>query len=87
MVIESFRAGNPKPIRERFVRDGRMLPEGVIYHASWVDAANACCYQVMEAKDAEALQAWIHRWDDLMDFKIVEVLSSQEYWAQFSQDS
>jgi hypothetical protein len=37
MVIEDFKDGDPSPIRERFIRDGRMLPEGVVYHASWVD--------------------------------------------------
>jgi len=56
MVIEDFKHGDPNPIRERFVRDGRMLPEGVIYHASWVDPAESRCFQVMEAKDSDALQ-------------------------------
>jgi hypothetical protein len=56
MVIEDFKDGDPNPIRERFVRDGRMLPDGVIYHASWVDPANSRCFQVMEAKDRDALQ-------------------------------
>ena len=41
MVIEHFKDGDPKPILERFVRDGRMLPEGVVYHASWIDPASA----------------------------------------------
>ena len=35
MVIEQFRSGDPKPIRERFLERGRMLPDGVNYHASW----------------------------------------------------
>src|SRR5258708_738181 len=35
MVIETFKNGDPQPIRQRFLRDGRMLPEGVVYHASW----------------------------------------------------
>jgi hypothetical protein len=43
MVIEDFKGSDPKAIRERFVRDGRMLPDGVIYHASWVDPANLRC--------------------------------------------
>jgi hypothetical protein len=41
MVIEDFKHRDPEPVRERFARDGRMLPEGVIYHASWIDPANA----------------------------------------------
>ncbi|HEY1159104.1 MAG TPA: DUF3303 family protein [Terracidiphilus sp.] len=87
MVIEYFKDGDPKPVRERFVRDGRMLPEGVIYHASWVDPANARCFQVMEATDLDALQEWTDRWADLVDFKIVPVLPSQEYWAKMSPNA
>jgi hypothetical protein len=30
LVIERFKDGNAKPIGERFRRDGRMMPEGVI---------------------------------------------------------
>jgi hypothetical protein len=47
MVIEPFRNGDAKLIGERFRRDGRMLPEGVVYHASWVDPAGARCFQLM----------------------------------------
>jgi hypothetical protein len=82
MVIEHFKDNDPKPIRERFVRDGRMLPEGVVYYASWIDPARARCFQVMEAKDLETLDAWTGRWSDLIDFEIVPVLSSQDYWAR-----
>ena len=32
---------DPKPIGERFKRKGRMLPEGVVYHASWVEPGGA----------------------------------------------
>jgi hypothetical protein len=86
MVIEEFKNGDPTPVRERFMRDGRMLPEGVIYHASWVDPGKAQCFQVMEASDIAALQEWTNSWTDLIDFKIIPVLSSAEYWAKMSRD-
>ena len=35
MVIEQFK--DVAAIGERFKRTGRMLPEGVAYHASWVE--------------------------------------------------
>ena len=82
MVIEQFKNEDPKPIRERFFREGRMLPEGVVYHASWIDPANARCFQIMEAKNLEALDAWAGRWSDLVDFEIVPVTASQDYWAK-----
>jgi hypothetical protein len=39
MVIERFKHGDATLIGERFKRRGRMLSEGVAYHASWVDLA------------------------------------------------
>lgn len=81
MVIEHFRNGNAGAIGERFRTRGRMLPEGVSYHASWVDAPGNRCFQVMEAPGRELLDDWVSRWNDLMDFEIVPVLTSVEYWA------
>ena len=52
IVIEQFRDGDPLPVRARFRERGRMLPDGVTYHKSWIDAARARCFQVMEATDA-----------------------------------
>ena len=72
MVIESFR--DTDPIGERFARQGRMLPEGVTYHASWVEPSGAECFQLMETPDHETLKPWMSRWDDLIDFEIIAVL-------------
>jgi hypothetical protein len=83
MIIEHFKGGDPKPIRERFIRDGRMMPNDIVYHASWIDAQNARCFQLMEAPDAERLSGWTSCWDDLIEFEIIPILSSQEYWSQF----
>ena len=81
MVIEHFRNRDAKPIGERFQRNGRMLPEGVIYHASWVDSQNARCFQIMEAPDRESLNPWIAFWQDLVDFEIAPVQVSADFWA------
>jgi hypothetical protein len=81
MVIESFKDGDPAPIGERFRREGRMLPEGVVYHTSWMDASGARCFQIMEAPSRDSLSAWTQRWGDLVSFEIVPVLTSAEYWA------
>jgi len=81
MVIERFKGGDPKPIGDRFRRDGRMLSQGAVYQASWVHAAGARCFQIMDAPSFDSLNEWVHRWDDLVDFEIVPVLSSAEYWA------
>ena len=81
MVIERFKDGDFKAIGDRFRRSGRMLPEGVIYHASWIDPPNFRCFQIMEAPDRESLNHWIAAWDDLVDFEVVPVQTSAEFWA------
>jgi hypothetical protein len=81
MVIERFRDGDNKAIGERFARNGRMLPHGVVYHVSWVDALGGRCFQVMEAEGVELLTEWASRWEDLVEFEIVPVVTSAEFWA------
>jgi hypothetical protein len=81
MVIEHFKPGSVAVIAERFQRRGRMLPEGVTYHASWVEPSGARCFQIMEAASPDLLQSWMSHWDDLIDFEIVPVQSSAEFWA------
>lgn len=79
VIIETFR--DTMLVWERFERSGRLLPEGIVYHASWVDPVANRCFQVMEAPDQEALSRWISLWDDLIDFEITPVLTSIEFWA------
>jgi len=82
MVIESFKQGNPGPVGERFKRNGRMLPDGVLYHASWVDSTGTRCFQLMEAPHAQLLDTWMRRWDDLIEFEVIPVLTSSDFWAK-----
>jgi hypothetical protein len=82
MVIERFKNGDIAPVGERFRREGRSLPEGVEYQASWIEPGGACCYQVMQAPSVEALAPWTAHWQDLVEFEIVPVLTSAEFWAK-----
>jgi len=81
MVIERFKPGCVPLISERFGRQGRMLPAGVVYHASWVEAGGNRCFQVMEAANAGLLTEWVGRWRDLVDFEIVPIVTSSDFWA------
>lgn len=81
MVIERFKHGTPRLVHERFARHGRMLSAGVIYHASWVDSSGTRCFQVMEAPQADSLVPWMERWGDLIDFDVVPVLTSTDFWS------
>jgi Protein of unknown function (DUF3303) len=80
MIIEHFK--DVAAIGERFLAKGRMLPEGVTYHASWVDPSAHRCFQLMEAPQEEALRPWLAAWSDLTDFEVVPVLTSTQFWAK-----
>jgi hypothetical protein len=79
MVIEHFK--DIAAIGERFKARGRMLPEGVIYHASWIDVAHNRCFQLMEAPHQGALRPWIELWSDLVDFEVLPVTTSTDFWS------
>ena len=81
MVIEHFKNDDPKPVGERFRQSGRMLPEGVFYLASSIDSANSRHFQIVEAPALESLNPWIAAWNDLVDFDVVPVQTSADFWA------
>ncbi|MCW5766597.1 MAG: DUF3303 family protein [Phycisphaeraceae bacterium] len=83
MVIERFRAGNPDAVGQRFRARGRLMPDGapIAYVASWMTSDGAACYQLMEAPNAAALEPWMNAWRDLVDFEVVPVLTSADFWA------
>jgi len=82
MVIEQFKPGSLALISERLERNGRMLPAGVTYHASWVETSGTRCFQIMEAANLELLQVWASQWDDLIVFETVPVFASPDFWAK-----
>jgi Protein of unknown function (DUF3303) len=77
MVIERFRDRDPAPIYARLREQGRLMPDGLRYVDSWVEANFDRCFQLMECDDTIMLQRWILQWRDLIDFEIVPVNSSQ----------
>jgi Protein of unknown function (DUF3303) len=77
MIIERFHGRAPDVYR-RFRERGRMAPDTVSYVASWVDIDFERCFQVMEANDEAQIREWTANWDDLVDFEIVPVRTSQE---------
>jgi hypothetical protein len=55
-----------------------MMPEGLKYVDSWVEANFDRCFQLMECNDPRLFQEWILQWHDLGEFEIVPVVSSKE---------
>jgi hypothetical protein len=81
MVIEHFRDGDAVPIYRRFREKGRLAPDGLRYISSWVTTDLKQCFQVMECEDRRLLDAWVSRWDDLVEFEIVPVITSSDAQA------
>jgi hypothetical protein len=84
MVIERFKNRDAEPVYRRFREQGRMMPEGLQYVASWIEENFDRCFQVMECEDPQLFELWTAKWRDLMDFEIVPVVSSQEAAEKFA---
>ena len=84
MIVETFRGGNAVPVYRRFRDRGRMAPEGLAYVASWVTTDLSRCYQVMECEDRSLLDAWMGKWQDLVDFEVIPVVTSAEAQAEIA---
>lgn len=78
MILETYRYGDAVPVYRRLRERGRAIPEGLVYHGSWVTHDLGRCYQVMECDDRAVLDAWISEWEDLVDFQVVPVLTSAQ---------
>ncbi|MCM3873834.1 MAG: DUF3303 domain-containing protein [Pyrinomonadaceae bacterium] len=78
MIIEHFKNQDPVPVYRRFRDRGRLAPEGLRYVSSWVDEKLARCFQLMETENPKHLEEWISNWNDLVEFEVYPVISSQE---------
>lgn len=77
MIVERFKNREAAPIYKRFAEHGRMMPEGLKYHASWIEGNFDRCFQLMECDDLSLLQEWFLQWQDLVEFEIVPVVESK----------
>jgi uncharacterized protein DUF3303 len=87
MVIETFTDANRSAAAERFQVKGRMLLDGVVYQASWLNEDGSRCFQVMDAPSRQLLDQWIAQWNDLVEFEVIPVVTSAEYWEKQNKSS
>lgn len=78
MVIEHFKNQDAKAIYRRLQAKGRLMPEGLSFMNSWVQADLSRCFQLMECDDVTLLQKWAAEWSDLIEFEIVPVVQGKE---------
>jgi hypothetical protein len=86
MVIERFRDHNAAAVYRRLREKGRMLPEGLRYVDSWVEANRGRCFQLMECDNERLLEQWLAHWQDLVDFEIVPVIPSKDAAARYETE-
>lgn len=60
-----------------------MLPPDVTSVASWISLDGVACYRLMEAAAEDALVPWVRAWDDLVEFQVVPVRPSAEFWESW----
>jgi hypothetical protein len=84
MVIEHFKNGDASPVYKRFREQGRLAPDGLNYVSSWVDEQLKICFQIMETNDPALLDEWMSRWEDLTEFEVYPLITSQEAAARVS---
>jgi hypothetical protein len=78
MVIERFRGRDAVAVYRRYREQGRMMPEGLSYVESWVEPNFDRCFQLMQCDDPSLFEQWTARWQDLVEFEIVPVVTSKE---------
>ena len=76
MVIERFK--DAPAIYQRLREKGRLMPDGLEYVSSWINADLTMCWQLMRTEEESLFQVWIDHWNDLMDFEIIPVRASAE---------
>jgi hypothetical protein len=78
LVIERYVRG-AGAVYARAAERGRLLPAGLVYLDSWIDADGLDrCFQLMETDQPGLFAEWTASWDDLVEFEIVPVISSAE---------
>lgn len=85
MVIERFRNQDAKSVYRRLQEKGRLMPEGVTFVNSWVEADLGRCFQLTECGDVTLLQRWVAEWSDLVHFEIVPVVPGGETAAALAE--
>ena len=83
MVVERFK--DASAVYRRLREKGRMMPKGLEYVSSWIDADVKICWQLMRTDDESLFQRWIDNWKDLMDFEVIPVRTSAEVREQMKK--
>ncbi|MEM7025143.1 MAG: DUF3303 family protein [Pseudomonadota bacterium] len=85
MTIERFKDRDARAVYRHFREHGRMLPDGLTFVGSWVEANLDRCFQLMECDDVRLLQQWATHWHGLIEFEFVPVAEGKQTAATIEQ--
>jgi hypothetical protein len=78
IVLERFKTPGGLDVYRRAKDLGRLMPEGLEYVSSWVDLEFTRCFQLMKTENRDLLEQWVSRWNDLVDFEVIPIQTSQQ---------
>ncbi len=87
MVIETFEERNLIRVRDRFQSKGRLMPDGLNYVTSWMTSDGTKCFQLMQTSAVELLNVWVSNWNDIVNFEVVQIETSAEFWDRFNLEN
>jgi hypothetical protein len=76
MVMERFK--DAAAVYQRLWDRGRMLPNGLVLLSAWFNENVERSYRLMQTHDRRLLDEWIANWNDLIDFEVYPVITSEE---------
>ncbi len=77
MVVEHFKNDSAGKVYRRAQTKGRMLPAGLQYVNSWVATDFDRCFQLRETDDPSLFSKWIEKWQGLVEFEVIPVVTSK----------
>lgn len=86
MIITFFRDQDGAAVYRRMREEGRLIPEGMVFKASWATADLTRSFQVFECEDVTLIQRWVARWSDLCGFEVVPVVAGAEAASALALD-
>lgn len=86
IVIERFRGSAAPGAYRRFNEQGRLAPDDIKTHGSWVAADLSLCVQIIEAENLSSVQRWVANWLDLIEFEILPAASGSAVAQLFIAD-
>lgn len=86
IVIERFRGSAAPEAYRRFKEQGRLAPDDLRTHGSWVAADLSVCVQIIETEELDSIQRWVANWLDLIEFQILPAVPGSAVAQLFDAD-